>query len=275
MRLRAPASSANIGAGFDCAAVALDLWNELDVTDGAPGTVEVEIEGVGEDELPRNEKNLTVRAYALLEDPAGKRFHCRNRIPLERGLGSSAAAIALGLAAARPNGSADDLVEVALSLEGHADNLACALVGGVTLTWEGHVVKIAETLPLEPVAIIPRTRLKTALSRHGLPAEVPHADAAVSVGRAALLGAAAASGDRELFVAALHDRLHEPYRPSPVLDEIRSNLPPGARGATLSGSGTSVIVWAEDATACAAALRERFPKCEVHELSVVATGALG
>ncbi len=109
MRLRAPASSANIGAGFDCAAVALDLWNELDVTDGAPGTVEVVIEGVGEDELPRNEKNLTVRAYALLEDPAGKRFHCRNRIPLERGLGSSAAAIALGLAAARPSGNADDL----------------------------------------------------------------------------------------------------------------------------------------------------------------------
>jgi homoserine kinase len=273
--LRAPASSANIGAGFDCAAVALDLWNELDVTSGSPGEVEVVIDGVGEDELPRDETNLSVRAFALFEDPSGKRFHCRNRIPLERGLGSSAAAIALGLVAARPSGDPDALLEAALSLEGHGDNLACALLGGVTLTWEGRVARIAGSLPLDPVAVIPRTRLKTALSRHGLPSDVPHADAAVSVGRAAILGAAVATGDRELFVAALHDRLHEPYRPSPVLDAIRSDLPTGARGATLSGSGTTVIVWAEDAAACAAALRERFAKCEVHELAVVPTGALG
>jgi homoserine kinase len=275
MIVRAPATSANLGAGFDCAAVALGLWNELEVTDGASDDVEVVIEGIGEDELPRDGSNLTVRAYALLEDPRGKRFSCRNRIPLERGLGSSAAAIALGLAAARPGDEPNSLIGTALSLEGHADNLACALVGGVTLTWDGNVAKIADSLPLDPVAVIPRTRLKTALSRHGLPPDVPHGDAAVSVGRAALLGAAAASGDKALFVAALHDRLHEPYRPSPVLDSVRSDLPPGARGATLSGSGTTVIVWAEDAAACAAALRERFAKCEVRELSVVATGALG
>lgn len=275
MILRAPASSANIGAGFDCAAVALDLWNELEVTDAVPGEVEVEVEGVGEGELPLDETNLTVKAFALVADPRGKRFRCLNRIPLERGLGSSAAAIALGLAAGRPDGDPGTLVGIALPLEGHADNLACALTGGVTLTWDGHVAKIADTLPLTPVAVVPRTRLKTALSRHGLPPDVPHADAAVSVGRAALLGAAIAAGDTELFVAALHDRLHEPYRPSPVLDAIRSDLPRGARGATLSGSGTSVIVWADDAAACATALRERFGKCEVHELAVVSSGALG
>jgi homoserine kinase len=269
--VRAPASSANLGAGFDCAAVALDLWNELEVTDGE-GVV---VEGVGADELPADRTNLAVRAYALLADPSGKRFRFVNRIPLERGLGSSAAAIALGLAAARPGGDPNELLAAGLTLESHADNLACALVGGVTLTWDGHVARVAETLPLAPVAVVPSTRIKTAVSRHGLPADVPHADAAVSVGRAALLGAAVVSGDVELFVAALHDLLHEPYRPSQVLRAIRADLPAGARGATLSGSGPTVIVWCDDSAACAAALRERFPKCEVHEMTVVATGALG
>jgi homoserine kinase len=271
MILRAPATSANLGPAFDCAGVAFDLWNELEVTEGD----DVIVEGEDAGELPEDERNLTVRAYALLADPEGKAFRCVNRIPLERGLGSSAAAIAMGLAAAKPGASAEELLRAGLTLESHADNLAAALVGGVTLTWDGRIARIADTLPLAPVAVVPTTRLRTALARHGLPPTVPHADAAVTVGRAALLGAAAASGDVELFAAALTDRLHEPYRPSPILAALRDDLPPGARGATLSGSGPSVIVWADDSARCADALRERYPACSVVELQVSATGALG
>jgi homoserine kinase len=270
MIVRAPATSANLGPSFDCAAVALDLWNELELTDGEG----VEVEGEGTDELPADATNLAVRAYALLADPAGKRFRFVNRIPLERGLGSSAAAIALGLAAARPGGDPEELLAAGLELESHADNLAAALVGGVTLTWDGRVARLSETLPLAPVALVPRERTSTEASRRSLPSTVSHADAAANAGRAALLAAGAAAGDAGLFAAGLDDRLHEPYRPSAALEEIRADLPAGARGATLSGSGPTVIVWADDAAACAAALGARFPGYDVLPLAVSARGAL-
>ena len=268
--VRAPATSANIGAGFDTAAVAFELWNELELTDGA-GVV---VEGEGASELPTDGSNLAVRAYALLADPAGKRFRFVNRIPLERGLGSSAAAIALGLVAAAPDAGAEELLAAGLTLEPHADNLAAALLGGLTLCWDGRIARIAETLPLAPIAIIPLERTSTETSRATLPATVPHADAAASAGRAALLGAGAASGDASLLAAALGDWLHEPYRPSRVLDAIRATPPAGCAGATLSGSGPTVIAWASDRGACGADLRARFPDHKILELDVAPRGAL-
>jgi homoserine kinase len=270
MIVRAPATSANLGPGFDCAAVALDLWNELELTEGA-GVV---VEGEGAGELAEDATNLAVRAYGLLADPAGKRFRFVNRIPLERGLGSSAAAIALGLAAARPTGRAEELLAAGLELESHADNLAAALTGGVTLTWEGRIARIADTLPLEPVTLIPRERTATEASRRSLPASVPHVDAAANAARAALLVAGAVAADAVLFAAGLDDRLHEPYRPSPTLDAVRADPPPGVRGATLSGSGPTVIVWADDAVASAAELAARFPDHDVRVTAVTAQGAL-
>jgi homoserine kinase len=270
MIVRAPATSANVGPAFDCAAVALDLWNELEVTDGD----DVAVEGEGAGELAEDASNLAVRAYALLADPAGKRFRFRNRIPLERGLGSSAAAIALGLAAAQPEGSPEDLLAAGLTLESHADNLAAALVGGVTLTWEGRIARIADTLPLAPVALVPRDRTSTEASRRSLPAVVSHADAAANAARAALLAAGTISGDADLFAAALDDRLHEPYRPSSTLEDVKAELPPGARGATLSGSGPTVLVWADDASACADDLTLRFRQHDVWILAVSPRGAL-
>jgi homoserine kinase len=270
MVVRAPATSANLGPVFDCAAVALDLWNELEVTDGDG----VAVDGVGAGELPADATNLAVRAYALLEDPSDKSFAFTNRIPLERGLGSSAAAIALGLAAARPGGDPEELLAVGLELESHADNLAAALAGGVTLTWEGRIARIADTLPLAPVALVPRERTPTEASRRSLPSSVPHADAAANAARAALLAAGATADDRALFASGLDDRLHEPYRGSAALEAIRSDLPPGARGATLSGSGPTVVVWADDVPRCADALRTRFPEHSVLPLDVSAKGAL-
>jgi homoserine kinase len=250
--------------------VALDLWNELELTEGDG----VEIEGEGAGELPADETNLAVRAYALVGDPTGKRFRFVNRIPLERGLGSSAAAIALGLAAGRPGGDREELLAAGRALEGHADNLAAALSGGVTLTWDGRIARIADTLPLEPVALVPRERTSTAASRRSLPSSVPHADAAANAARAALLAAGAAAGDADLFAAGLDDRLHEPYRPSEALDAVREELPPGARGATLSGSGPTVIVWADDGPACASQLSQRFPGHDVLPLAVSPRGVL-
>jgi homoserine kinase len=247
------------------------------VTDGEG----VEVQGEGAGELPTDHRNLAVRAYALLADPAGRRFRFTNRIPLEQGLGSSAAAIALGLAAASrlgngpSQGRLERLLVLGAELEGHADNLAAALLGGATLTDGARAWRIAESLPLAPVLVIPERRTATGASRAALPETVSHRDAAVTAGRAAFLGAGLASGRADVLAAGLGDRLHEPYRPSPILDDVRARLPEGAAGATLSGSGPSVLVWATDDEACAAELRARFPSERVLPLAVSPTGALG
>ena len=269
MIVRAPATSANLGPGFDCAGVALDLWNELELTEGDG----VSVEGEGAGELPEDESNLAVRAYTLVADPAGRRFRFVNRIPLESGLGSSAAAIVLGLRAAAPDAPDERLLALALTLEPHADNLAAALAGGVTLTWDGRIARISDTLPLAPVALVPATRVQTAAARASLPAEIPHAEAAFTLARAALLGAGAASANAELLTAALDDRVHEPYRENSLVRELRAELPTGARGATLSGSGPAVIVWADDQAACANELQRRYPQHRVLALTVSPRGA--
>jgi homoserine kinase len=235
IHVRAPATTANIGPGFDCVAAAFDLWNELEVEEG---------------EGHADESHLGVQAFARLAPIEGRIFRFTDRIPRERGLGSSAAVIALGLVAgARAAGLEPDperLLTEGVGLEGHPDNLAAALAGGVTMTWENRIVRVADNLPAVPIGLVPETTVSTAAARSSLPASVPHADAAFTAGRAALLGAAVAEGSAELFGAALHDRLHEPYRAAnaPLLEAVRSNLPEGALGATLSGSGPTVIVWA-------------------------------
>jgi homoserine kinase len=275
MIVRAPATSANLGPGFDCVAVALDLWNELEVSDGEG----VEIEGEGAGELPADESNLVVRAYALFASPRGKRFRMINRIPLERGLGSSAAAIALGLAAAT-NGherTVEELLEAGSALEGHSDNLAAALAGGVCATWDGHVARLAERVPLVPIALVPDRRVSTEGSRNALPKTVTHEAATYTAARATLLGAGLATGALYLLAAAFDDRLHEPYRAAsaPELEAVRADPPTGAVGASLSGSGPTVIVWARVDAAGEAEreLFQRFPEHRVLRLAVTAKGA--
>jgi homoserine kinase len=260
-RFRAPATTANLGPGFDAAGAALDLWNELELTEGDRA----------------DESHLGVRAFSIYTSPAGRGFEWTSRIPRERGLGSSAAIVALGLVAgawaAGVEPGVEELLEAGLPFEGHADNLAPALGGGVCLTWDGHVARIADDLPALPIAVIPETRVSTAASRRALPDAVPHADAAFTVARAALLGAAIASGDARLFAASNDDRLHEPYRVAAalLLAELRADLPDGALGATLSGSGPTVIVWAE--RDISDELRARYPQHEVMSLAVAQDGA--
>ena len=265
MIFRAPASTANLGPGFDCAAAALDLWNELVLEPGVPADTD----------------HLGVRAFAKLAPPDGWSFEFSDRIPRERGLGSSASIVALGLVAAAAvsgNGrSADDLLAAGAELEGHADNLAAALAGGVCLTAGSHIARVADAAPAEPIAVVPSYRVNTLESRRALPGTVDHADAAYTAAHAALLGAALASGSEELFARSLDDRLHEPYRGAnaPLLGELRSALPASALGATLSGSGPTVIVWARsgESPECAAALAERYPDAQILSLRVTPTGA--
>src|SRR5688572_11575346 len=153
----------------------------------------------------------------------------------------------------------EQLLALGLELEGHPDNLAPALAGGVCLTWNAkdgrqRVVRIAQSLPLVPIAVIPEARVETAAARAALRAEIPHADGRFSVSRAALLGAGLAPGAPELLAEAFADRLHEPYRGplSTVYGPVKEELPPGAAGATISGSGPTVLVWARagDAGLC-------------------------
>jgi homoserine kinase len=266
LRVRAPATTANIGPGFDCAAAALDLWNEVEVEEGG-----------GE----ADESHLGVQAFAHLAPIAGKTFRFTDRIPRERGLGSSAAVIALGLVAgalaAGKDPDPEELLAEGVELEGHADNLAAALAGGVCLTWENRIVRVADNLPAVPIALVPETTVSTAAARNSLPDSVPHEDAAFTAGRAALLGAALATTSADLFAEAIHDRLHEPYRAAkaPLLEAARSNLPEGALGATLSGSGPTVIVWVreESAAASEAELASRFTEASVLRFAVSAKGA--
>ena len=267
LRVRAPATTANLGPGFDVAAAALELWNEVEITDATAEAADLD--------------HLAVRAFGRLAPIDGLSFAFTDRIPRERGLGSSAATVALGLVAgalvAGREPDPEELLRVGVDLEGHPDNLAAALAGGVCLTWEGHIARIADDVPAAPIAVVPKNRVNTAEARALLPQTVPHADAVFTAGRAALLGAALARGDDSLFAAGADDRLHEPYRAehAPHLVAIRAALPEGALGSTLSGSGPTVIVWARppDVDACTAELEARFPDASVLPLTTTASGA--
>jgi homoserine kinase len=252
IHVRAPATTANVGPGFDCAGIALDFWNELRVGDGGEPDVE----------------HLGVRAFALLADPRGRSFKFNTPIPQVRGLGSSASVIALGLVAgalaAEVDPPVDELLELGLPLEGHPDNLAAALAGGVTAVVDGRVTRLADRSPVDAIAVIPAEPVRTDEARAALPETVSHADAAFTAGHALLLGAALASGSADLFARAAADRLHEPYRAAeaPFLAELRAADIDGAVAVTLSGSGPTVIVWArpEDAAACTEDVVRRFPE---------------
>jgi homoserine kinase len=227
----APATVANLGPGFDALALAVDLWNEVEAdTDAAPA---VSVEGEGAGELPEDASNLVFRAMAWLAREAGGSLpplalRCRNRIPLERGLGSSAAAVVSGLVLAdRLLGTAldpDRLLEVAVDIEGHPDNVAACLRGGAVVAYLSRSGWRAERLAPHPVlrlaVLIPEhERLPTADARRVLPREVPLADAAFNLGRAAL--AVLALTERPaLLPEALEDRLHQ---------QRRLPLVPGAR----------------------------------------------
>lgn len=253
--VRAPASTANLGPGFDAIGLALDLWNEIVIdTAGEPGTV---IDEGSEAALLDGRENLTIRAMRTLAEEAGRELPpfalcARSEIPVARGLGSSAAALVAGLVAANRlldlGLSDDDLYAVAWRIEGHGDNVGAALFGGAVLA----VPNLRQAVQLWPgdgfrltaVVYIPNATGATWAARAALPATVPHADATFNVLTAAGLAMGFKLGDCALIGASMHDRLHEPYRARlyPHLDAMRAAArDAGAFGAALSGAGPTVI----------------------------------
>lgn len=285
--IRIPASSANLGPGFDALGLALSLYDEITV-ECLPGSAErldIEIAGEGADRLPRDKTHLVAQSMArvfaeLGEAPAGLRISCHNVIPHGRGLGSSAAAIVGGIVAARAliaTGEAqldnDDMLRLANEIEGHPDNVAAALLGGLTIAWqEAGVGKAVRLNAHTNVSVfIPPTAVPTSAARGALPAQVPHLDAATNAGRAALLVAALAEGHDEVLLAATEDRLHQDYRAGemPASHEFMSQLRADGVPAIISGAGPTVLAFAIGAD-----LAERTPAGWTHrELHVDAPGA--
>ena len=260
IRVKAPATTANLGPGFDCLGMALDLWNTLEVYLAKPGNDGdplVHIIGEGVDEAPDDETNLVYRSMMFLFHEADKdmppiRLVCRNEIPFARGLGSSAAAIAGGLASANAMCSRmftpNELLEMAATIEGHPDNVAAAVLGGLQLVvtdqQQLYTAPIALPPELHAVLFIPERRIATADARAALPATVPLADAVSNVGRAALLVAGMATNHPEYLSVATEDKLHQPYRQKlfPAMKLLfQAARDAGALGVFLSGSGSTVL----------------------------------
>lgn len=294
--VRVPATSANLGPGFDCLGLALALHNTVTL-DVLPRTAEpsIHVRGEGQERLPRTGRNLALRAAQRVLRGAGSnlfvaRLALENIIPVSAGLGSSAAAIAGAMLAANALAgsplSPEELLRAALELEPHPDNLAPALYGGFTvavLAADGTPLVAALPPPrgLRAVVLTPNLAISTHHSRTTLPSQVPHADAAYTVGRAALLVAGLLTGRHDLLGPAMEDRLHQPYRAAayPAMPHIiAAARQAGARGAALSGSGPSILALCDGPTSpVGAAMREAAARqgleSRLHELEIVEQGA--
>ena len=254
VRVRTPATSANLGPGFDTLGLALRLYDDLTARiTGSSYAVTVTGEGAGE--LPDDESHLVVRAMLatfdeLGERPAGVAVECLNRIPQARGLGSSSAAIVGGVQLARglvrEQISDEDALRIAARLEGHPDNVAPCLLGGFTIAWTeadgSRAVKLAVAEGVQPTIFVPQERGLTATARAALPSSVPHADAAFNAGRAALL-VHAIQHDPALLFAATEDRLHQGYRAEamPGTASLVAALRSVGVAAVVSGAGPTVL----------------------------------
>lgn len=265
VRVRVPATSANLGPGFDSFGLALSLYDDV-IAQVLDSGLTIDVAGEGSESVKRTEKHLVVSSMRAAFDamggqPRGLHVVCANRIPHGRGLGSSAAAIVAGLQAARSltlGGLTDDeMLQLACRLEGHPDNVAAALLGGFTVAWrtpEGSAAAVRlPVLPaLAPVAFIPTTVMSTAKSRALLPLEVPLIDAARTASRAALLPVALA-GRTDLLLTATEDLVHQPSRLAgqPRGAALVAKLRAAGHAAVLSGSGPTVLALCASAEAAA------------------------
>ncbi len=288
VRVRVPATAANLGPGFDACGLALALYDDIVVQVTETG-LDVQVAGEGADKVPTGERHLVVKAMraafkVLGGQPRGLALRCANRIPHGRGLGSSAAAIVSGVVAARSLvvGGADRMDDLALlrlatSMEGHPDNVAACLLGGFTVAWTEEAGVRAVSSPVAagvvPVALVPTTQVSTAKARRMLPDTVPFADAAHSAGRAALLSVAMTARP-DLLLAATEDRLHQQYRAAamPRSAALVQRLRSAGLPAVVSGAGPTVLALASPGTA--ARVEAVAPRgWDVHHLAVDSGGA--
>ncbi len=259
--VRVPATSANLGPGFDTLGLALSVYDELVVTSLDPGRLEIEVEGEGAQDVARDASNLVVRAIAYTYEAVGRRMpglrlRARNVIPHGRGLGSSGAAVVSGLLAARGLLEGDveigpeTLLRLATELEGHPDNVAPALFGGLTIAWMDEDgpqhKKLLVHRGVSPLVFVPEFTMATSVARSLPPLHVPREDAVFNVSRSALL-IAALTQSPELMLAATADKLHQSYRAQamPETDRLVRALRDEGYAAVVSGAGPSVLVLAD------------------------------
>jgi len=260
--VKVPATTANLGPGFDTLGLALALYDELTVTVREEPGATVDVRGVGAGEVPTDETNLVVRAIAHAFDAfdqplPGLDLVAHNAIPHGRGMGSSGAAIVAGILAAKGllegvvDMDADVLLRLATELEGHPDNVAPALFGGLTIAWvapEGpQHKKLMVHRGVSPLVFVPEAKMSTALARSLQPQSVPHEDATFNVSRSALLIAALIQSP-ELLLAATEDRLHQNYRAAamPETNALIMMLREHGLAAVVSGAGPSLLVLGSD-----------------------------
>lgn len=260
VRVRVPASSANLGPGFDALGLALCLYDEVSATVVGSG-ITVEVSGEGAGELSTGPDHLVVAAmsaaFAAIGEPMpGLAVRCHNRIPQARGLGSSSAAIIAGIQLARGLArdgmrrmDTDAALRLASEIEGHPDNVAACLLGGFTIAWTeqggARAVRLKPAAEVLPVVFVPTERGLTTVARAALPEQVPHSDAAINAGRAALLVHSLTSAPEFLF-AATEDRLHQDYRAKgmPGTAELVNRLRSEQVPAIVSGAGPTVLALA-------------------------------
>jgi homoserine kinase len=260
VRVVVPASSANLGSGFDSAGLALSMFDEIEASFTDKPGVQVDVDGEGRNSLPRDENHLIARVmlktFANLSMPVqGLYLRCINRIPHGRGLGSSAAAISAAVVAARALAGTqgtrmDDqgALELASSLEGHPDNVAACLYGGFTVSWIdenslARAVKIKAHESIIPVVMIPRFEVDTEQARALLPSHVPHRDASFNISRSSLL-VHAMTNDPDYLFEATSDRIHQEYRRPSMqsASALVTSLRMKNHAAYISGSGPTVCV---------------------------------
>jgi homoserine kinase len=262
VKVRVPATSANLGPGFDTLGIALSYYDDLEVTALKPGNISVKVSGEGEGQVPLDETHLVVRAILetfkrVKQAAPGLSLSAVNRIPHGRGMGSSGAAVVSGIMAAKGllKGIAEIsdklMLDLATEFENHPDNVAPALFGGLSIAWEDeqgpHTKKLSVHRGVSPLVLVPSTKMSTELARSMQPESVPHADAVFNVSRSALLVAAMVSSP-ELLLAATEDKLHQNYRASamPETDQLIQLLRSNGHAAVVSGAGPSVLVLASD-----------------------------
>ncbi len=260
-QVRVPATSANLGPGFDTLGLALNIYDHVEVAEAAAGVLDIEISGSGAESVPRDGANLVVRALAYAFEAVGAplpgvRLRARNAIPHGRGLGSSGAAVVSGLLAARAlladtvEVGPDLLLRWATELEGHPDNVAPALFGGLTIAWTDERgpqhKKLLVHRGVSPIVFVPGYEMSTSLARTLQPQHVSREDAVFNVSRSALL-IAALTQSPELLLAATEDKLHQAYRAAamPETDRLVHALRRAGFAAVVSGAGPSVLVLAD------------------------------
>ena len=260
MKVRAPATSANLGAGFDTLGMALSLYNVVTIKRILPpGEFVSEVAGEGARELADVESNLIIKSYLEacsiwnVAEPKGFEIHSDNVIPLCRGLGSSASAVVSGVLIARELNrvkASEDILNIMTKIEGHPDNVVPCFLGGMTVgCWDGNDLRYVR-LPSLPndmyvVIAVPNVKVNTSDARKSLPEMVNFKDAVFNLGRAALMAAAWATGQWDMLSWGMDDRLHQQYRAKlfpggdVIMDRVRSI--PGCLGVAISGSGPSVL----------------------------------